>query len=86
MSEKMTERLAQITRREMFARARKMLARKYAREPNWVVAMAMLGVGSTYAWEACREMGIDPDGTTATIWSDPLPLAGCTNDLLGAGQ
>lgn len=68
--ERMEAKLASITRREIFARARGMLAQKHRRDPNWVVAMELFGLGSTFAWGICLEMGIDPDATTASIWPE----------------
>lgn len=69
-AERMAAKLASITRREIFARARLMAAHGRRRVPNWVFAMELFGLGSTYAWGICVEMGIDPDATTASIWPE----------------
>jgi len=31
-------------------------------KPNWVLAMEVFGLGSTYATRLCVEAGINPDG------------------------
>lgn len=56
-----------ITMLRAFQGARRLARRK--RDRNWIFAMEMFGIGSTYAWGMCNRMGIDPDGFTA----DPLP-------------
>lgn len=63
--ERMKDDLAVITRRRTFGGARAMAASKWKRQPNWVFAKELFGVGSTYAFALCHEMGIDPDGTAA---------------------
>ncbi|KQP52969.1 hypothetical protein ASF34_00940 [Methylobacterium sp. Leaf106] len=76
----MEKKLDSLTMLRAFQGARRLAKRK--RDPNWVFAVEMFGLGSTYAWAMCKRMGVDPDSTSAA----PLPLAGCTNDLLGAGR
>lgn len=70
-AERMAAAFAKVTRRKAFANARRMMAVRYRRLPNWSVAMELYGLGSTYAWAICEEMGIDPDATTASPWPDP---------------
>jgi len=73
--ERMARTFAAITRREAFARTRGLLARHHRRDPNWVLAMKIFGLGSTYAFAICREMGLDPEGCTATPWPEPAGRA-----------
>lgn len=54
---------------QVFRNARGLLSRRWQREDNWVVAMELYGVGSTYAFAICRRIGIDPTSRSA----DRLP-------------
>lgn len=45
----------------LLANARRIASRKYQGQPNWVVAMEVFGLGSTYAFKLCHSLGIDPD-------------------------
>lgn len=75
MSQAMEANLAAITRRRIFSGARSIAGSRWKREPNWVVAMTVFGVGSTYAHELCHQMGLDPDDKIASPWPAPPPLA-----------
>lgn len=59
--------LDNITMLRAFQGARRLAKRK--RDPNWVFAMEMFGLGSTYAWGMCERMGVDPDSTSAEVAS-----------------
>lgn len=65
--ERMNATLDRLTMLRAFQGARRLARRK--RDPNWVFAMEMFGLGSTYAWAMCERMGVDPDSTSA----DPRP-------------
>lgn len=73
--QRMAKSLAAITRREAFARTRKLLARQYKHDPNWVLAMKIFGLGSTYAFAICEEMGLDPEACIATPWPNVVGRA-----------
>jgi ribosomal protein S13 len=60
-AERMNTTLANIPHRIIMSNARRIAARQYARDPNWVLAMNVFGLGSTYAHELCRRAGINPD-------------------------
>lgn len=62
---RLRETLDGITRRDVFVVARQMAATKHKQSPNWVFAMHLYRLGSTYARAICTEMGIDPDAKTA---------------------
>lgn len=64
--EAMASCFAKITRRITFENARRMAATRHKREPNWVFAMELFGLGSTYAWAMCLDMGIDPDAKSVS--------------------
>ncbi|WP_416358187.1 hypothetical protein ACLNGM_09875 [Aureimonas phyllosphaerae] len=70
VSENMDRTYDRITARQVFAAARAMAAPKHRGLPNWSFTMELLSLGSTYAWEACARMGIDPDAKTATRWPE----------------
>ncbi len=36
-------------------------SRDFKRQPNWVIAMNIFGLGSSYAFELCRVLGLDPE-------------------------
>jgi hypothetical protein len=57
-----TRRIAQLTPYFAIRNARRLLSRRYAKSPNWVLAMEIFGLGSTYASRLCRDNGLDPDG------------------------
>jgi hypothetical protein len=44
--------------------ARRICKRKFQRSPNWVLASELFGLGSTYSFRLCRELGIDPEAKT----------------------
>lgn len=76
---RMARDLAAITRRRIFANARALAGRQFKRVPNWAFAKDLFGVGSTYAWALCEEMGIDGDACTATGWAPVVkPLLSST--------
>ena len=62
-AERMDAALDRLTMLRAFQGARRLAKRK--RDPNWVFAMEMFGLGSTYAWGMCKRMGLDPDSTSA---------------------
>ncbi|SFF17190.1 hypothetical protein [Methylobacterium sp. yr596] len=62
-AEQMHATLDRLTMLRAFQGARRLAKRK--RDPNWVFAMEMFGLGSTYAWAMCKRMGLDPDSTSA---------------------
>jgi hypothetical protein len=62
-TEHMNATLDRLTMLRAFQGARRLAKRK--RDPNWVFAMEMFGLGSTYAWAMCERMGVDPDSTSA---------------------
>ena len=43
--------------------ARRMAKAEFKKKPNWVLAMELWSVGSTMAWQMCREAGLDPDAS-----------------------
>jgi hypothetical protein len=51
--------------------ARRMAKAEYKRKPNWVLAMELFGVGSTYAHEYCKAAEVDPDGLAFQLWPNP---------------
>jgi len=56
--------MAGKTPRQILANVRRLLPRYKAKTLNWVLAMEVYGVGSSFAHEICEEHGIDPDGIT----------------------
>lgn len=50
---------------DILIKAARRMAPKYRRnrDPNWVIAMNLFGVGSTFGWWICAEYGLDPDST-----------------------
>lgn len=54
-----------------FRNARRICARKYQRSQNWVLAMELFGLGSTYAYAMCRRIGVDPESCSAAPVSSP---------------
>jgi hypothetical protein len=46
----------------LLANCRRLLARAYAKSPNWVIAMELFATGSNSARQICINAGIDPDG------------------------
>ncbi len=69
-AEHMQAAFDRITHRQIMANARRVSAAKHRRAPNWVFAMDLFGLGSTYAWALCEHMGIDPDAKTLTPWPE----------------
>lgn len=58
-------KVSQVTeKKRVFLQARKMLrpSRTYGKMPNWVFAMELYGMGRTYSYRLCSDMGLDPDG------------------------
>lgn len=41
---------------------------EFKKKPNWVLAMELWCVGSTYARELCLLADVDPDGTVFQLW------------------
>ncbi len=62
-----------ITHRTAFANARRMANKNFRRQPNWVFAMDLYDLGSTYAWAMCERMGLDPEAKTATPYPATPP-------------
>lgn len=58
---RMNETLDAIDPRRAFMNARRICKRQYQRSPNWVLAMELFGLGSTYSFALCRRFGIDPE-------------------------
>jgi hypothetical protein len=50
------------THADIIKNARRMMP-KYKRKStaNWVIAMHLFSVGSTYGWRICKDARIDPD-------------------------
>lgn len=67
-TEHMNAKLDRLTMLSAFQGARRLAKRK--RDPNWVFAMELFGLGSTYAWAMCKRMGVDPDSTSAEASHD----------------
>lgn len=61
--DRMNATLDKLTMLKAFQGARRLAKRK--RDPNWVFAMELFGLGSTYAWGMCKRIGVDPDSTSA---------------------
>lgn len=55
-----------IRLRVMIGGVRQICNRESKRKPNWVLAMSIFGVGSTYARRICARAGINPDALVAT--------------------
>lgn len=54
--------------------SRSMATRVNKAKPNWAFAMLLFCCGSTYAWQACRYMGVDPDAVTVgDVWRSEDP-------------
>jgi hypothetical protein len=64
--ERMQITLDGISKRIIFANARRICKRQYQRKPNWSLAMEIFGLGSTYACALCAQIGVDPDGRDMT--------------------
>jgi ribosomal protein S13 len=56
--------MGEISHRIILSNVRRLLPRN--QQPNWVLAMEVFGVGSTYGWRICEEAGIDPEAKTLT--------------------
>ena len=65
MSDTATKPLAHGHREDFYllANARRIAARKYAHQPNWVLAMDLFATGSNSARQICTDAGIDPYAT-----------------------
>lgn len=62
-TEPMEQTLNNVPTYIIFANARRICKREYQNSPNWVLAMEVFGLGSTYAYAMCRKIGVDPEGT-----------------------
>lgn len=62
--ERMERTFDNIDLRRVFSNARRICKREYQRSPNWVLAMQLFGLGSTYSFAICRRFGIDPESRT----------------------
>lgn len=60
-AERMQTTLDGISKRIIFLNARRICSRQHKRSPNWVLAMNLFGLGSTYAFALCRQIGVDPE-------------------------
>jgi len=58
--ETMTDRIKPAN---VIPRARAIAGRRHSKKPNWVLAMDIYCVGSSYAWGICRDSGLDPEAT-----------------------
>lgn len=56
--------IAEKTPAALLRNARRIAGRRHKRKPNWVLAMDIYGVGSTFAWMLCVQNGIDADATS----------------------
>ncbi|RUU79993.1 hypothetical protein [Mesorhizobium sp. M7A.F.Ca.MR.362.00.0.0] len=65
-NKRMNDTLDAIDPRRAFVNARRICARRYQRSPNWVLAMELFGLGSTYSFALCRRFGIDPESCKLT--------------------
>lgn len=61
-SDRLDRTLARISMREVFLAARRVSKMDMRKKPNWVFAMSLFRLGSTYSAEMCRRMGLHPDG------------------------
>ncbi|MET4636195.1 hypothetical protein [Kaistia defluvii] len=57
--------------------SRSFCKRELQKSPNWVVAMKIFGLGSTFARMLCLEHGFDPDGSK---FQRPAPEAQAADD------
>lgn len=64
--------LGRLNMRDVFLAARKVSKLDLRKKPNWVFAMDLFQLGSTYSAEMCHRMGLDPDGVGA---NDNTPQA-----------
>lgn len=60
--ERFSKAMSQRTPDFVIRGARRIAAVKYRKSPNWVIAMELYGLGSTFARHLCLEHGVDPDG------------------------
>lgn len=65
----------QVLERTVLANARRICKREYQRSSNWVLAMNVFGLGSTWAYELCRRIGVNPDGRTMEPFQPVRKLA-----------
>lgn len=61
--ERFEKTMAQKTPSALIPAARRMASRINKAKPNWVIAMNLYCVGSTYAAMICSQAGLDPDAT-----------------------
>lgn len=57
---RMAAKLDNLSPRIILSNARR-ISTGYTRKPNWILAMFLFGLGSTYARALCVREGIDPD-------------------------
>lgn len=58
--------------RQIMSNVRRLMPRKLAKTPNWVLAMDLFGNGSGYSMQTCRFAGIDPEGCSIPfVWDTP---------------
>lgn len=62
--DELDQALAKHGPRYVLTNARRLLARKHKKDANWVLAMNIYSLGSTYARWLCQRYGLDPDATT----------------------
>ena len=72
------ETMRSKTPRQILANARRIACRRLKRAPNWVLAMDVFAVGSTYAHWICKDAGIDPDSTKTTAFPVEAKVAEST--------
>ncbi len=53
--------------RTILTNARRIAATGFRKQPNWVLACELFGVGSTSAMKICRDAGIEPDSKTIEV-------------------
>jgi ribosomal protein S13 len=41
--------------------SKRLVQKKYLTLPAWAYLMDLMGIGSTKAYEVCKELGIDPE-------------------------
>ena len=57
--------VGRVRPRDVLASVRWIIKGRIRQEANWILAMKVYGLGSTYAWRLCVDEGIDPDGFTS---------------------
>ncbi|GEM_PF-2216676 len=60
--------------RQIMNNVRRLMPRRLAKTPNWVLAMDLFGNGSSYSMQTCRYAEIDPHGFSIPfVWVPPTP-------------